>query len=432
AGRKVAPEPPVPVVWRWPAFAATMLLCLIMVGNGVRPVSAQQHTGQIARQIPTSAFKGDVDSVSQDGRYFTGTDWDTGDVAIHDLKTGKSRHATHDGGFAVNGADSDYSVLSPDNRLVAYSWDVRGSQYELRVVPVDVGQKDRPQAVYSNAETDYIEPEAWTPDGRRVLVVRVLKDQTNQLGFVSIQDKSFQVLKSFGWSWPEACLSPDGRFIAVAVPVGTDTSKRIVSILATDGGPETPLEPKAPDGYTPVWSPDGSRVVFLSDRTGTRSLWSVPVAGGRPSGPAELLKANVGPMALLGITRNSVLYYTLPNDRRNTYIADLDANLKVTHPPALVSERFLNSNDRVAWSRDGKFLAYYSFRGTETDWARSATLVVHTVATGEERDIDLHLKVAIHSFAAPPRWFPDGRSVLVVAARQQPSGYGYYRVDLAA
>src|SRR5512143_3513254 len=36
ASRKVAAEPPpVRILWRWPAFALTMLLCLIMVGNGV-------------------------------------------------------------------------------------------------------------------------------------------------------------------------------------------------------------------------------------------------------------------------------------------------------------------------------------------------------------------------------------------------------------
>src|SRR5512144_3446721 len=52
AGRKVVTEPPpVRAFWRWPAFAATMLLCLVMVGNGIRPVAAQQATAKAARQI---------------------------------------------------------------------------------------------------------------------------------------------------------------------------------------------------------------------------------------------------------------------------------------------------------------------------------------------------------------------------------------------
>src|SRR6476660_5668148 len=73
AGRKVAAEPsPVRTLWRWPAFALTMLLCLIMVGNGVRP-SAAQGTKQAARQV----WAGRVDevnvqgSISADGRFLS-------------------------------------------------------------------------------------------------------------------------------------------------------------------------------------------------------------------------------------------------------------------------------------------------------------------------------------------------------------------------
>ncbi len=432
AGRRVAAAP-VPAVrpwWRPVAMGVTTLLCLIMVGNGIRPTVASAQAGQIARQIPTTGFKGDVDSVSLDGRYFAGTDDSTGDVAIHDLATGTSRHATNDGGPGSKNGYSEFQIIAPDSRVVAYNWD-DGKQRELRVVSMTGGENARPQTVYSSPETDYIEPEAWTPDGKQLLVIRTLKDQTIQLGLVSIRDKSIQLLKSFGWSWPDVSLSPDGRYIAYAAPSIAQTNRRIVSILTVDGGRETVLEQKAVDSYAPLWSPDGSRIVFLSDRTGARSLWTVPVAAGKPAGPAELLKANVGSMSPLGITRRGILYYTLTNDRRNIYVAELDAALRVTQPPALVSERFLNSNNRGAWSRDGRYLAYYSFRGAESDWARSATLVIRTMATGEERDIDLHLKVPIHSFAAPPRWFPDGQSVLVVAVRPQQAGYGYYRVDLA-
>src|SRR5690242_4123418 len=45
AGRKVAPEPaPARPLRKIPAFGLTMLLCLVMVGNGVRPVSGQVPT----------------------------------------------------------------------------------------------------------------------------------------------------------------------------------------------------------------------------------------------------------------------------------------------------------------------------------------------------------------------------------------------------
>src|ERR1700747_410670 len=41
APRKVAAEPtPARTLWKIPAFAVTMVMCLVMVGNGVRPVVA--------------------------------------------------------------------------------------------------------------------------------------------------------------------------------------------------------------------------------------------------------------------------------------------------------------------------------------------------------------------------------------------------------
>src|ERR1700688_5181959 len=44
--RKVVAEPaPVRTTWRVPAFAAAVLLCLVMVGNGIRPAAAQGPRG---------------------------------------------------------------------------------------------------------------------------------------------------------------------------------------------------------------------------------------------------------------------------------------------------------------------------------------------------------------------------------------------------
>src|SRR5689334_3903547 len=72
AGRRVAAEaaaPPKPL-WKIPAFAVTLALCVIMVGNGVRPVSAQQAAKSLtARLLMTSSNPGiGVDTVTSDGR----------------------------------------------------------------------------------------------------------------------------------------------------------------------------------------------------------------------------------------------------------------------------------------------------------------------------------------------------------------------------
>jgi hypothetical protein len=89
ASRKVVPEPVPPrLLWKIPAFAVTLLLCLVMVGNGVRPAGAQQNQALAKRLL--CAECGDSESdLSLDGRSMAVTEWWSGDLGIQDTSTGQ-------------------------------------------------------------------------------------------------------------------------------------------------------------------------------------------------------------------------------------------------------------------------------------------------------------------------------------------------------
>jgi uncharacterized protein YgiM (DUF1202 family) len=83
--------------------------------------------------------------------------------------------------------------------------------------------------------------------------------------------------------------SPDGRFIAMTT--NTNNSYDIFRMTA-DGGSrvkltKTPLwegikpdqEPKQWNNVAPAWSPDGSRIAFLTDRTGRWEIWVMNADG---------------------------------------------------------------------------------------------------------------------------------------------------------
>jgi hypothetical protein len=87
------------------------------------------------------------------------------------------------------------------------------------------------------------------------------------------------------WSIDSFAVSPDGSQLAVAlVTVATDGSlKAKIELIGTDGSPVSTFaaDPAAVE-LTPWFSPDGSRIVFSSDRGGgnARKLnaWSAPLA----------------------------------------------------------------------------------------------------------------------------------------------------------
>lgn len=369
---------------------------------------------------------------SSDGRYLSFTDWETGDLAVRDLRDGTSRRLTNTGGWAVSSDSAEFSIFAPDGRQVAYTWFVtEPAAYELRVISTATGAAATPRVVHRSKETLYIVPQAWTPDGKHVLVVRQLTDRTNQIAFIAVADGSIRVLKSLDWRSPEkTSLSPDGRFIVYDIPSADDLPAHDIFLLATDGSGETTLVQNPANDHSPMWSPDGSQVVFLSDRTGgTESLWSVPVNGAKPDGAAVLLNPNIGRIFPLGLAANGSLHY-VTGGGRNGYLAELDGDMKVTKAPALISERFINSNGPAEWSPNGEQLAYYSFRGPRLESRGTTVLVVRTLKSGDEREILVRLEVIAFGQSAP-KWFPDGESVLVVSRERQRQGLGYHRLNLA-
>jgi Tol biopolymer transport system component len=154
----------------------------------------------------------------------------------------------------------------------------------------------------------------------------------------------------------------------------------------------------------------------------------VPIENGRVNGPAVPIKTDVGPIRLMGMTKSGTLYYFEPTvSKSNLYVTDLDA-MHATKPPVAATERFINRNLGATWSRDGEYLAYYSFRDTSADTS-SGVLVIRAVKTGEERTVPLPTRV-VSRFSAGPKWFPDNRSVLVESGDAQGSGSGFYRLAL--
>ena len=421
AARKLAARPPAWPWWRQVLAGMTALLCLVMVGNGVRPriVSAQQPK-QVARQVwtdsgITGSQIGPGGTVSADGRYLSFVDQETGDLAIRDLRTETNRRLTHTGSREKSGESSGMSVISPDGAQIAYSWFFsKDTTWELRVLPVSGGE---PRTLHrSQGFGNRTFPVGWTPDGRRLLVYRFLADQTSQIGMMSVKDGSYRALKS-AWKLNRPSLSPDGRWVAYGGLTGQETLVWDVYVVATDGSQETNVVPGAANDVPVGWSPDASSLYFRSNRAGGISLWSVPMSSGRATGPVEIVLREMGALDPLGITRTGALYYVLQQrEPSNIYTAGLGPNGTLAKSPELLSERYADSARGPSLSPGGKSLAYLSIRpGPEH------VVIVRTLETGNEIDFHPELKLGAPA-GRGPAWFPDGRSLLLTTYDESGSG----------
>ena len=357
---------------------------------------------------------------SPDGRYLSFVDWETGDLAVRDLKTGRNRHLTNKGSWNESSEFAYYSRISPDGMQVAYAWFNEDLFFDLRLISFD-GSGLR--VLYRNEELAYLQPFDWSQDGKHILALFSRNDRTRQIVLVSVADGSVRVLKTLDWRSPQKMsLSPDGHYIVYDFPPQEDAPERDLFLLSTDGSREIPLAAHPANDLFPVWTPDGKGILFGSDRTGTLDFWLLSMSDGNAQGSPELVKKGMGRLSPMGFTRDGAFYYILPTGIRDVYVATLDlAGGRLLEPPTPVTQRFVGANRNPDWSPDGRFLAFVSQRGSVSG---ERILVIRTVETGEERE----LRPALTSFNRP-RWSPDGRTILVVG-KDNKNRTGLYGIDV--
>ncbi len=420
------------------ATAAT----IVIWNSGWIPGKAYHAAGMTQRHIwdipPNSSFLG---GISHDGRYLSYVDWTFGNLVVYDLTTQTYRELTKntDPTWNTSSGSNEGSTVSHDGKRIAYSWFIHQIPqfYDLRIIDVD-GTNMRvlfhdPNAVFC------IVPYDFSPDGKDVLAYfsdaeKSLVDQKTgdhfrkgHLVLVSVVNGSVRTLKT--WQRlglpKKACFSPDGRYVAYDFVYRDDSNGPDIFLIDLVEGGEVRLIDHPANDRLCGWTPEGRRVVFLSDRSSKRDLWMIDVASGvRQGEPRKLVDSFVG--EAIGFTADGLLYYSRDTSACNVYLARLDATgLSFDDDPRLVSSQFVGSTVMGDWSPDGSLLAYR----IGTGFVSGRPLAVYSIQTSEERLVSPAELFTRGSRMWGPRWSPDGKSLLVSGIGQE-SGHGLYTVDV--
>ncbi len=261
-----------------------------------------------------------------------------GKAAVLNLKT-KTYKVIAPAGLVARYAPSGHLVYLRAGTLFALPFDIKGMVATGSEAPVIEGVSSVGPGMYA----DY----SFSDAGLLVYMVGATGTQSGTTMAWADRKGTIQPISAKPQLWGTGRLSPDGTRIANGLG-----AERDIWVYELDRGASTRL---SFDGSsdTPIWSPDGKRIVF-GKNSAKVGLYSVPADG---SGKPELLLATDRvPVPTSFTLDGKTIIYTLTGGNQKSRLMAWTTG---SDPQPLHDRAFTEGSGQL--SPDGKWLAYESF-----------------------------------------------------------------------
>lgn len=308
--------------------------------TGGEPTRAIAHSGGRATNVQIRPH------FLPDGRHFLHYGGVTQEAGIYlaSLDGKESRRllaADSDGIYAVStaqGAGKGWLIFLREGALLAQPFDA--NQLTLTGEPFAIA--------------DQVQPGSFSVSDTGILTYQSLISYENvQLGWIDRAGKPLELVGATGFALGPR-LSPDGKRVAV-IRLEAKTGAADINVIDLARNTESRLTFDPGNDLSPVWSPDGSRIVWPSDRAQTFHLYQKLASGVGQEEPLLQSGVTVNPSSWSADGKFLLYSQYVPETLSDIWVLPLNGDRK----PFLFLQTQFNESG-AQFSPDGRWVAYIS------------------------------------------------------------------------
>ena len=231
------------------------------------------------------------------------------ELQLLDLRTGKTRPLT------ANGAVNVEPRWSPDGKRVAFVSTAHEGRWHVFIAPAGQGQSSAPaeritedrdsglSRYYYAAFDQYLSP-TWSPDGSELILISNRGHIWGSGGFWRMEARANAPLRPIHHEETTWKARPDwsraGKRVVYSSYLGGQWHQ--LWLMTADGGDPLQLTYGQGDATAPRWSPDGTRIAYVSNDAGDLGIRMVSVPGGSIERMASTARQYLRPMGRIHLT----------------------------------------------------------------------------------------------------------------------------------